>query len=298
MTACMSMGAYSRLSIGGTEMGFLRFQDRSIRPPVNDSDKVIDGILDPHTGNILPGIKIVAFQIDMEPGPAELAILLPLMGLVQQADPNTNVFKSDNTIATTTVVAGRVATAETYANVMLDKAVIAGQKGSSPIRVSLLFKGTTLVSADSFTAPETPLIAPAPYAFTQGVLTLAGNATAYDQFQLVIDNRIVAQHNNSINATCLASGGRVISFSCSTPYNADTKALFTVPWGDSGSNKTTGKIKFTNGTKSTECMFGDLSAIPRPPALIQKAMETRLPLNYLAARTASAPALTVTNVSA
>lgn len=290
----MSHGSASRLSINGTEIGFTRFRPMSVQNLVDDSSRVIDGKLDPHSGNILRGIKNVGCEILLTPGNAELKLILPFVGL---AESPTNTFTSGNVVNGFPVVVNYDAAVHTYTNCKVNVAVLQGQKGSSPIRLLLQLVGDdiTIGAAGSF-SPSTTLLTPAPYAFTMGVATIGGTATQHNQFQLSIMNNLTIEHNNSITATCIRAGGRDITLQMSAPYSTTNLPRFATPWG--GTVKSTGSLAFTNGGTSSTATFGELNAIARPPAIITKMTECRLPLTYKVGRTDSAAAITWVNVNA
>lgn len=294
--ACMSHGSASRLAINGTEIGFVQFQDMSAQGVVDDSAQVIDGNLDPHTGNILKGIKNVGCQIVLDPGNGELDVILPLIGLAESPG---NTYTSGNVLPSFPVVVDMGEKVLTYTDCQVDMSVLQGQKGSSPIRNVLRLRGVDITVGNSGTFnPTNPLIVPAPYAFTMGVATLASIATQHNQFALAINNNLIVEHNNSNTATCIKPGAREITLSLSAPFNTTTAPLFTTPWGSGGSIKAAGVLAFTNGSVSSTITCGELSAIPRPPSRITKMTEIRLPLTYKVARTPSAAALTWVSVNA
>lgn len=295
MSTCMSHGSASRLAINGTEMGFLSFRPLSVQQLVDDASQVIDGFLDPHSGNILRGIKQVGYEVVLDPGNAEMDVLLPLIGLAE--DPSLT-YKSGNTVPSFSTVVDMGASVDTYTSGKVDVAILRGQKGASPVRMILRVRAAdiTIGAAGSFSAAN-PLIVPAPYAFTQGVLTIASTATQHNQFVLAIQNNLIVEHNNSITATCLEPGGRSITLSASAPYTSSTRTRLTDPW-TSGTIKSSGSLAFTNGSVTSTITFGELNAIARPADRVTKMTEIRLPLTYKVTRAASNPALTWVNVNA
>lgn len=308
MAGC-NQGSFTRLAIDGQQMPFLRIIDRSRYGLVDTSDKEIRGILEPHANRVTAGIQVFRWVITMQPSPADLDVILPLIGMNESpTDTFSVVDGSGDSVSpqSFTSIIDRSTKVHTYSTCYVDKATFYGQRGDAPVNLDLEIVGTSESEGSSFSASAigTPDLA---FAFHEGTVklgTAAGVGTngivEFDRFRLVINNHLASQYNNSATATAICPTRREITLAISTPYTSDEATLYSVPGpvntSTAGYSSPDAYIKFTRTSPavSTLFTFGNLKSIAKPPDIPGKE-EVRLAQFYKAYTTDSAAALVVTH---
>ena len=285
--AC-AQGYQSRLSINGQQMTFMQYIPRTVRELVDDGAVAIRGILDHPKERVTLGRLHIGAEIVMHPTPAELDVLLPLMG---GSESPTDTFTIGDTYSTFDMVVDSVTKVHTYTTCKMGRAIFSGQRGAEPVQLRFLVLGTGFSEGTDFGSP-TALDTDIVYAFHEGVLTLQGGSKAFDRFQLMIDPKLQVQWNNSSTPTEICPTDRDIVLQTSTPYTSSESALFTTPLSSAAG--AAGSLAFTRAGQSTTFSFANLKSIAKPPPVLNKA-QIRLPLTYKAYRSGSTAALTVTH---
>lgn len=287
-----SQGHAAQLAINGQAMEFLSVRGGQTTQLVDNTEQAIRGILDHQEERVAEGLKPIRLEIEMQPTPSELDVLLPLIGM-EESPTDTFTVTDDFSSLLFTVIVDRVAKVHTYANCIVDKAEFYGQTGNLPIGLKLTIIGTTAESegaAGSFSA--TALDLDHNYAFYEGVLTLESAAREFDRFRLGIENNVFASFNNSQTATDVCPTDRAIWLAESSPYNSTEADLYTNGIADAGG--AAGSLVFTRSTKSTTFTFGNLKLIGRPADIPGKE-EIRLDNFYRAYKSGATPVLVVTH---
>lgn len=183
---------------------------------------------------------------------------------------------------------------------------LTGQRGDAPVRLALDIVGTD-EATDGITWTASAIGSPdLCYAFHESSMklgTAVGNASdgivEFDRFQLVIDNSLQVQFNNSQTATAICATRRDVTLSTTTPYTSTETALFTEDGPDgpdvSGYSSPDAYLKLARSDSniSTQYTFGNLKPILVAPEI--KKEEIRLPLSFRAYSTSTAAALVVTH---
>lgn len=287
--AGQSQGALSKLAINGQHFEFLSIDTLdSEHGLVDGSDEAIRGTLDHDKNRVTQGLTKFRHRITMQPSPAELNILLPLMAFTESTD----VFTLGDTYTAFDMIIDRVAKVHTYAGSKIDMAVFRGQKGNKPLQLQIDVISLTETEANAGTFSATTIDSDIAFAFTEGVLTLQGGAEAFDRFALIINPNMQVQHNNSRNADSIFPTNRQIYLATSSPYTSDETALYTTPVGSAAGAGAT--LVFTRGGQSTTFTFENLKALARPPKIPGKT-EIRLPLFYKAFGDGSDRPITITH---
>lgn len=288
--AC-AQGYATRLSINGQQMDFNQIKPLTMRELVDNSDVAIRGILDHPKEKITIGRLHIGFEVTMNPSPAELDVLLPLMG---GSESPTDTFTIGDTYSTFTSVVDYGTKVHHYTNCKAGRAVFFGQRGAMPIGLTLQVLGTGLSEDTSFGTP-TALDLDIVYAFHEGVLTYSSTEYNFDRFQLVIDPHLQVQWNNSATPTEICATNRTILLSTNVPYTSSEASLLTTPLL-TNADGAAASLAFTRSGESTTFTFANLKSVARPPAIPGKTA-LRLPLNFRCYRSSTSPALTVTNDS-
>lgn len=289
-----SQGAISRLAINGQEMEFLSIEGGMRTMLTDNTERAIRGTLSRSKERVKEGLQVVDIAIRMNPSPAELDVILPLIGMVESpTDTFTVIDGSANTLGDFTVIIDRVAKVHTYANCKIDKAVFRGQKGADPIELELRIMGTTESEGAAGSFSASAIDTGIAYSFCEGVMTLDSTQRGYDRFALSIDNMIQRQFNNSCTATSLVPTDRAVTLATSVSYVAANTGLYTTP-ATPDATGIVGSLAFTDGGQSTTFTMINLKSIAQSPSIPGKT-EIRLPLFYKAYKSGSTAELIVTH---
>jgi len=149
----------------------------------------------------------VGGQLVLEPTPEDLAIWLPrILG----AAPSGTTYNLAETLPSFTLAIDRVARVFTYAGCKVTRATFQGSQGGLLRLVLDIVAQSESVSAAG-TFPSLSLGATQPYIFSDVGLNLAGVAREVKQFELMIDNSIVADRfMNSVTIVNAPEGDRNI----------------------------------------------------------------------------------------
>lgn len=286
--AC-AQGYDAQLAINGQAMEFLRIRDLTVRELVDNGDLAIRGILDHAKERVTLGRLHIGFEVTMNPSPAELDVLLPLMGFTESP---TDTFTIGDSLTSHTCIIDRVTKVHTYTGCRIGKSVFFGQRGSQPIGLTMQILGTGFSegAAGSFsaTALDTDIV----YAFHEGTLTARSSSRNFDRFSLSINPGLEVQWNNSATPTEICPTNRVIMLSVSTPYTSSESDLFTTPL--SASAGAAGTLAWSRAGQSTSFAFANLKEIARPPSIPGK-RQIRLPVQFKCFRSGSTAALVATH---
>lgn len=151
------------------------------------------------------------------------------------------------------VLVDRVAKRFVYAFCKVSRATWRGAAGGAvTFDVDLVGK-TETVSATSFPSITAPV--DAPYMFQSGVLTLLASARDMMDFEVSIDNAVEARFTNSQTATDVHPTDRIVTLSCTVPYDSTNADLHP---GGVGVDAT-GSLVFTSGATTHTMTFAMLT---------------------------------------
>lgn len=270
--AC-AQGFAAKLSINGARMEFLRIRELTVRELVDNGNAAIRGVLDHSKEVVTLGRLHIGVEVTMNPSPAELDVLLPLMGF---AESPTDTFTDTDTYTTFETVVDKVTKVHHYTTCKMGRAVFSGQRGTQPIQLTVQILGTAFTEDTSFGSP-TALDTDIKYAFHEGVLTARSSARAFDRFQWVRDPHLEVQWNNSALPTEICPTDRTNVVSVSTPYTSSESDLFTTPLSASAGAALT--LAWTRSGQSTSVAFANAKEIARPPSIAGK-RQIRLPISW------------------
>jgi hypothetical protein len=234
------------------------------------------------------GTYTVSGTLLLEPTPEDLAVILPL---ILGGSPSGNSYPLAETVPSFTCSIDRVAKVFTYAGCKVTKAIFSGAAGGL-LRLALEIVGQSETVAAAGTFPSLTATITPPYIFSDLVLTLQSAAREVSQFELVIDNALVA--DRFMNATTIASapeGDRTVMLSTTHPFAAANADLY----GQALAG-TAGTLALSNGGYSTVIQFGTLQVPDHSPVVASRA-EIPLRLQMTARKSGAAAELSVTHDS-
>lgn len=290
--ACQSQGALAQLAINGQAVEFLECTVGQKTELVDNSMNAIRGTFTHPKERVTQGLQRIGGRIVMEPSPAELDVIIPLLGFVE-SPTDTFTETDDFSSLKFPIIVDRVAEVHTYAGCIIDKWRLRGQKGNKPIRLELEIIGTTAEAAGgagsfSATAVDTDIN----YAFTEGVFTLEGSSRPIDRFVAAGDNKVFASFNNSQAAECVEPTDKEFYLAVNSPYNTTHEALYSD--GIANADGAAGNFVFTRGTRSTTFTYANLKLIGESPPILGRT-EIRLPQFYRAYSSGSTASLIITH---
>ena len=272
MTEQMAYG--TRMTIGGNPM---EFKSHSIKQTIDLSeDDGLRGVRSRVLERVAQGLIHVAGQIEFEPTPAEVAILLPLI----VSDSTTDTVLTD-TMADVTIVIDNGTKTDTFVG-RFAKATFSGSSGQK-IRLTVDFIGKTRSSSAGGSLSGVPDITSRPYMFHDmgSGITIGGTAYSVDKFELTIDNHIEPTFMQGQVATDLEPTDRTVSLGVQTKYTPTEDALLVLATaGPVLGAPLAASIAFTNGANSMSFSFGAIVAESESVVNQGKRTKLRLPLYY------------------
>lgn len=168
------------------------------------------------------GNYTVGGAIEMMPSPEELAALLPwILG----ANASGTTYALAETVPERYVQIDRVAKVFTYDGVKVNRATFSGSEGT-PLKLSLDLVGKTETVGNAGTFPSLTLGLTQPFMFAEGVFTIQSSARAVKEFSVTVDNALNVAFNNSVTASRITAGDRMVTTSFLTPYTSSETALY------------------------------------------------------------------------
>lgn len=247
-----------------------------------------------NASRIAQGIKTIDGGFTIEPNPVELDFLLPF--ILGGTEGSSDDFAVADALPSLSAMVDRVAKVHTYAGLKVARAVFSASTNQK-LTLSLDFMGLTEAEgeAGSFQSGLTIDATLPPYILHQGVLSLGGTEREFQSFELVIDNQLIAVHNNSQTPSYVDPQDRIVTLAVDTPYHSNTTALYTGNVTDASG--LAGFLTFTIGSRSTRFDLGNLK-VPqnRTPSAGTK-NEIRLTTQYQAYKTGSTAEIKITNDS-
>ncbi len=104
-----------------------------------------------------------------------------------------------------------------------------------------------------------------PYAWQEAVVTLVAGARTCVDFEVTIDNQLRRRFSNSITATDLTAGDRIVTCKFKTPYTSSELALY-----DQATAGSTATIVFTNAAMSTTITLAKIQFPDNTPVAASK----------------------------
>lgn len=246
----------------------------------------IRGTREAFTTDTRQGPYTVSGTLVTDASPLMLDYFLPkILGAAESTDN----FNTAETLPEFDMVVDRVGGVFKYSGLRVNRATFRGSKGQL-IQMSLDLIGESEATATvpfstwSFAAGD------APYAFTDSTVSLYSANRSVNDFELTIDNALVANGYNSLAAVDITTTDRIITFRTSTKFTStELSALY-----DQGVAGAAATITWTNNNMSTVCSLGRFQIPPQTPIIDQNA-EVTLPLEGIVRGNSSIADISFTN---
>ncbi len=269
-----AMGYKCFLTVGGSYIEFLS-EDLAENIQIVE-DEGIRGTRSHVLERVAQGNKLVQGSILIEPTPAEMAILLPLV-----TGSSTSATTLTDALSDVTIICDLITDKYTFSG-RFTAMHLSGEPGKK-LRMKLDCIGYSLsIAATSLSG--VPDITVRPYMMYDlgSGLTIASTAYPIDRFELTIDNKIVPTFMQGQTATDLEPTDREVWLSMQCKYTSTEKGLLTVArTGPVIASPLTASLAFTNGSNSMTFTFGALVAQSKSVTIPGK-QHLRLPLRYRA----------------
>jgi hypothetical protein len=304
MTACASIGTYSKMLVqggnsprtfnGSSERTEFVYESLGSERKLQTSGR-LTGTRSTYIGASRNKSYLVKGAIALQPGPAQLGLWLPR---IFGGAPSGSNYPLAETLPEFDVIIDREGDVFTYKDLQVAQAVFRGQTSNGGDGVELIDLVIVLVGRTELDGQVWPVDAAEitdaenniPYNIWEGLLDLDGDNLPYDKFNLMIDNHLLVKFRNSLTAQCIRPTGRTIRLETDNPFNADTIG----PALELNTTHLSGSLKFTMGNMSTEFTFPALRNEFKTPT-VQGRNEIPLNLQLQAFRTADDPEITITH---
>ncbi len=235
------------------------------------------------------GTYEVGGSFTINPSPADLDLWLPrILGAAEVAD----LFDVAETLPVFGFLKDLDSEQFEYTDCKVNTATFRATAGGL-LELEINIMGLTEVVGPTFVV-KTPGIATNndPFAWSEAVVTLVGNAHTCMDFEVTIDNQLRRRFSNSITATDLTSGDRIVTGKFTTPYSTANELLL-YSQATAGS---AGTVVFTNGTITTTITLGVLQ-VPDVTPVVNSKDETVLQIEGIARSTGATKEIAFTNDS-
>lgn len=237
------------------------------------------------------GLIDVGGSIVMNPSPAELDWLLPrILG----ADESTDTFAVADDLPEFVAMVDKVNKVYTYTGCKIGQATFTASAGQL-VQLTLDIVGKTESEGNSGTFPAITVNLENCYVFHHGALTLHSSARVVNDFTLTINNALDVQFRNSQTASSIVASDRIVTLSCTVPYDSDNDEIYT---NERGGTYASGSLVFTNGGYSTTFTLNSLRGVAVGPVVAGRNQELLLPLNYQAYQISTTKEIVVTHDAA
>lgn len=286
--------AVRQLAIGSQQFRFIRAVNMNTTPDLVDlSQDTMRGNMQPHEDDFVEGLRKHRWKIFLQPNPAEISSLLPKIGFSSGTPWTPQATLNGMETSFSIDLGARVIT---YAAAVVDKCIITGARGDTPItwELDILCKEETDLAnwaAGSFSA----IPAGRPYMFQQATTTLQGSSRSFLRFALAFDFHVSREWYNSVNATEIEPCSWDVTYVPAVRYNSANETLYSDP-RDSGT-RAAGSLTWTGTGVSTAWNFTSLIPRTKTPDILRRNETAKLGLMYKVARTtaSSTNMMTVTH---
>jgi len=199
------------------------------------------------------GLKRVSGSIKLACSRIALDTLLPY---ITGSAESTNVFALADTLPDFYLMIDRLAKVYTYSGCRIAKATFTGSKGDM-LFLELEIEAETETTGAADTFPVLTVPTEKPYLMADGVLTLVAEERTFDNFSLVIENRLnTAQFENGLTRYDIPLIDRVITLATDIPWSAaNTDTVKQALDGSAGS------LVFTNAGASGDVLTFAMATI-------------------------------------
>lgn len=303
-SSCAALGSFSRLLVqdGAAPRTFSATSERyAFLSESIQSNRILQGrrrivgTRDLYSGSIRPHSYVIAGDLVLQPGPAELTKWLPrILG----GTFNAGSLTPGDTLSTFDMLLDRENGIWLYTNCQVARAVFTsstalGSEQEEMLELVMTIVAETETDGQSWPNPEPAVnndAEYAPYIHSEGALTINNVSRPCDSFNIMIDNDIFMRARGSLTPNCIRAGDRRIRLQTRNPFITGTQTDALTLW----SAGYAGKVKYTNGGMSTEFSFPNLRNTYNTPNVSSK-NEIPMVLNLEVARTSNSPMVTITH---
>lgn len=277
----ITVGRQARIMIGTDTHCFARFDNKTTREVVKNPDTIC-GDIDMPQFRVRKGRKIVRGTIYLDPTPAQLAVIVPWLGLTNTSGTIYAMGATD-VLTEKNVKIDLGGAQHDWSNCVVLAYAFRGSKGGRPVSLQLDIEGEDETEAgSSFT--DAPLAVKKIYSFTdiatRQIDNAAGTLTSrpIDRVLIQVDNRVVSEWNSSVTRTGAKIGDRQGVFATSVPYTTTHKDLYWTPRDSEGPMEA--KVKLTNADGSIEFFMPGCVPITKGPDVLGKPDQIRTPVTF------------------
>lgn len=247
--------------------------------------------------DIDPGVDEVGGNIVLEPGRAELDVLLPLiLGKAEGTDGSADEFALDNALRPFRAQTQRGDIYTDFQDLYVNTAEFSGSEGSS-VQLDLDVFGKTAVDLASATfntnvgTSVVPSVAARTIAFQEGAFTLDGDSFPISDFTTTVDNVLTRQYYSSKTAQCIdRNGKRVVRYRFTLPLNSTTDTIWT-----QGYDNLAAALSFIAADSTEFSLSYTALHWPNVMPLVPGAAQLGVILEGLALADGATPELSITN---
>lgn len=234
----------------------------------------------------------VSGSLTMPVSPVMLDYWLPL---ILGGNESTDVFDLAETLPQAYLMMDYGTKVFTWSGVAVNKASFKVSQAKI-LMVTLDIEAETESVGNSGTFPSLTMPTDSPYVMSDSVLTLQGSAREHSELEVIIDNMLQTDRfQNSLTRTDFPSNGLMVSVNTNHPYSTSEVDLYAQSLLGAAGN-----VVFTNADVANKVLtmaFGALQVPANAPEIPGKS-EIRLPLQMIARKSGSAPAVRFTNAQA
>jgi hypothetical protein len=245
-----------------------------------------------HNSRTRLGTYAVAGQLVLPMSPLALDYFLPM---ILGGSEVTDVFDLAETLQSFYLMLDSGAKVTTWAGCHVARCTIRASQGQIAT-MTLDIEGMTETVAAAGGFPVLTMPTDSPYVMSDAVLTLQTSAREVSEIELVIDNKLeTGRFQNSRTRAAFPSSGVEVSLNTNHPWSSSETDLY-----DQAIYGAAGSLVFTNAdvaATSLTIALGFLQAPAVHPQVSGRG-ETRLPLQMIARKSGSTPAIRFTNVHA
>ncbi len=289
-----TMGYARKVGIGATSTVDQQLQFMSCGIGKNQThlqDDAMRGYRGRPAVSTVEGTYTVGGNLDLEPRPDELVVLLPwILG----GNASGTTFPLAETVPERYLTIDKGADIYTYAGCKVNRATFRSSAGNQKLTLSLDVQGTTETGGESFPSIGATLTQLQPYLHHQLVATIGGTAYKLDNFELSIDNALMLDRFfNSQTRINLPEQDRLVTISADFPFRSDESSLYGIAVGGVAATWV-----YTNGAYSITFTTPKVTAPVEPVVIQNRNGEVVRRINFTARKTDDSTAeLTVTNDS-
>lgn len=293
MTQPATVGTLTRCCFGTVNPPTIAFEYKQFGLKLHQEILSTDGIRGTHnhpSERTRLGKRICSGPIDLQPGPADIDTIMPLV--TGSTKNGSNQFPLAETLLPFFAIVDRITNVYTYIGCEVDKCVIHAAEGE-PISMQLQVEALDEQEGASGSFPAgASYNLQSPYVWYDGVLSIGGTQYQFKECTITIDNHLgKSRFMNSVTRTDLPFLDRIIECEIRMPSTTDQSALLSYP----GVTAESFSLTLTQGSSSLVLSSSAYQIEPQSPDTPGRE-EVLLPLRGQFRSLGGTLPLTITNV--